>query len=158
MVSRKFWSSENFGPGPIFSLKILVPRTSFFEKSGPDMKILVRPWNILSQRSRGPSRAESNFLWDSISLNLGKSLNLGWISANLWILVESLKSLNLLGESLNLLLIFQTFIKSFQILILTLQILVNSWIFMMFDSRFVLESDQEPPEKVQEPSAEAKSI
>ena len=42
-LSRKFWSSENFGPGPIFSLKILVPRTSFFEKSGPDMKILVRP-------------------------------------------------------------------------------------------------------------------
>ena len=29
---------------------------------------------------------------------------------------------------------------------------------MMFDSRFVLESDQEPPEKVQVPSADAKSI
>ena len=41
-LSRKFWSAENFGPGPIFSLKILVPWTNFFEKSGPGVKILVR--------------------------------------------------------------------------------------------------------------------
>ena len=40
-LSRKFWSAENFGPGPIFSLKILVPRTNFFEKLGPALKNLV---------------------------------------------------------------------------------------------------------------------
>ena len=41
VLSRKFWSAENFGPGPIFSLKILVPRTNFFGKIGPGLKILV---------------------------------------------------------------------------------------------------------------------
>jgi len=41
VVSRKFWSAENFGPGPIFSLKILVPGTNFFGKIGPALKILV---------------------------------------------------------------------------------------------------------------------
>ena len=41
-LSRKFWSAENFGPGPIFSLKTLVPRTNFFRKIGPGSKKLVR--------------------------------------------------------------------------------------------------------------------
>ena len=31
-LSRKFCSAENFGPGPIFSEKIVPPRTNFPEK------------------------------------------------------------------------------------------------------------------------------
>ena len=39
-LSRKFCSAENFGPGPIFSEKIVPFRNDFFEKNGLVLKIL----------------------------------------------------------------------------------------------------------------------
>ena len=41
-LSRKFCSAENFGPGPIFSGKIVPPGSIFSEKIGPVLKILFR--------------------------------------------------------------------------------------------------------------------
>ena len=41
-LSRKFCSAENFGPGPIFSGKIVPGGTVFSEKNGPVLKILFR--------------------------------------------------------------------------------------------------------------------
>ena len=41
-LSRKFCSAEKFGPGPIFSEKIVPPGTNFPEKKGPVLKILFR--------------------------------------------------------------------------------------------------------------------
>ena len=40
-MSEKFCSAENFGPGPIFSKKIVPPGTNFPEK-GPVLKILFQ--------------------------------------------------------------------------------------------------------------------
>ena len=39
-LSQKFCSAENFGPGPIFSGKIVLGGTIFSEKNGPVLKIL----------------------------------------------------------------------------------------------------------------------
>ena len=41
-MSRKFCSFENFGPGPFFSGKIVLPGMIFPEKNGPGLKILFR--------------------------------------------------------------------------------------------------------------------
>ena len=42
VLSRKFCSAEKFGPGPIFSGKIVPDGTVFSEKNGPVLKILFR--------------------------------------------------------------------------------------------------------------------
>ena len=42
VLSQKFCSAENFGPGPIFSGKIVPPGSIFSEKNGPVLKILFR--------------------------------------------------------------------------------------------------------------------
>ena len=42
VLSRKFCSAEKFGPGPIFSGKIVPPGSIFSEKNGPILKILFR--------------------------------------------------------------------------------------------------------------------
>ena len=42
VLSRKFCSAENFGPGPIFSGKIVPPGSIFSEKNGPVLKIIFR--------------------------------------------------------------------------------------------------------------------
>ena len=42
VLSRKFCSAEYFGPGPIFSGKIVPPGSIFSEKNGPVLKILFR--------------------------------------------------------------------------------------------------------------------